>query len=80
MIQSFGLKSRDNIPNASSSYKILVKFLDSLSTNALEVTIFEVLLLLRRPKTRIHTFWDEGQDHQISMRSERESIRPQPAE
>ena len=41
MTRSIGLKSRDNFQNASSNYKILVKFLDSLSAHALKVTIFK---------------------------------------
>ena len=36
------------LPNVSSSFQILVNFLDSWSTHALKVTIFKVLLLLRQ--------------------------------
>ena len=65
--------------NVFNCYKILIKF-NSLDAHALKVTIFKVILLLRRKKTQTHTFRGDQQDHNPSLRSERESIRFGPAE
>ena len=56
------------LQNVSSSYKILIKFLDSWSAHDLIVTIFKVLLLLRRAEAGIQAFRDERQDHKLSLR------------
>ena len=68
------------LKNVSSSYKILVIFLDSSFAHALKVTIFKVLLLPSRAKAGIQTSRGERKDHNLSLTIERESIRLGPAE
>ena len=47
------------LKNVSSSYKILVKFLDTWSVHAIKLTILEELQLLRQAKVGIKIFRDE---------------------